>query len=290
MLRRADDVGTAPLARLVSSGGKPPRLLVVLAHPDDEVLAVGGRLERMRASRMLSVTDGAPADGADAWAHGFGSLQEYRDARRAELLAALALGGVPPSCAATLAVSTGQAARVLADQTAALHLPELTLAVVDEIQAFQPEAVLTHPYEGGHPDHDACAFAVRAASLLIGESERPILLESPFYHAGPSGIETGCFLPGNDVSLSAVNCDLSAEEQRRKRERLACFASQTETLAQFGVEREIFRLAPVYDFTMPPHEGRLFYENFTWGMSGARFRELAAGALAELGLSRTCCR
>ncbi len=290
MLSYAEGVGTPSLERLVSYGGELPRLLVVLAHSDDEVLAVGGRLERMRASRMLCVTDGAPADGADARAHGFGSLQRYRDARRAELLAALALGGVPPSCAATLAVKTGEALRVLADQTAALHLADLTRAVLAEIQEFRPEAVLTHPYEGGHPDHDACAFAIRTALELMGEGERPPVLEAPFYHAGPSGIETGCFLPGNDAPQEAVVCDLSAEEQKRKRDRLACFASQTETLAQFGVEREMFRVAPLYDFTQPPHGGRLFYENFSWGMSGARFRELAAAASTELGFSGTCCR
>lgn len=213
MLSYAEGVGTPSLERLVSYGGELPRLLVVLAHSDDEVLAVGGRLERMRASRMLCVTDGAPADGADARAHGFGSLQRYRDARRAELLAALALGGVPPSCAATLAVKTGEALRVLADQTAALHLADLTRAVLAEIQEFRPEAVLTHPYEGGHPDHDACAFAIRTALELMGEGERPPVLEAPFYHAGPSGIETGCFLPGND----APRRRWSATCQRRSR-------------------------------------------------------------------------
>jgi hypothetical protein len=49
-------------------------------------------------------------------------------------------------------------------------------------------------------------------------------------------------------------------------------------------EVERFRPAPAYDFTAPPHEGKLFYECFDWGMNGARFRELAAGAMEELGL------
>jgi hypothetical protein len=65
-----------------------------------------------------------------------------------------------------------------------------------------------------------------------------------------------------------------------------CFATQRATLAQFpvgGVER--LRPAPRYDFTQAPHPGRLFYEHHPWGMSGERFRRLAAEASAALGLA-----
>jgi len=47
---------------------------------------------------------------------------------------------------------------------------------------------------------------------------------------------------------------------------------------------ERFRAAPVYDFTQAPHPGKLFYENFDWGMTGERWRDLAAEALNELGM------
>lgn len=268
----------------VAGVGAELRLLVILAHPDDEVLALGGRLEGMRASRFLCVTDGAPGDGLDAGAHGFGSLAEYRAARRGELLAALRLAGVPEVCADELRVDE----RVLGDQTAAFHLAALTRAVVREIREFRPEAVLTHPYEGGHPDHDACAFAVHAAVRLLGGGA-PRVVESPFYHArmdGGSGMETGTFLPAENGSGGAtVVCKLLEEEQVRKCERLGCFVSQRETLAQFGTEREMFRVAPAYDFERAPHHGALLYEGFPWGMRGERFREMAVAALAELGLA-----
>jgi hypothetical protein len=45
-------------------------------------------------------------------------------------------------------------------------------------------------------------------------------------------------------------------------------------LQAFTVEVERFRAAPDYDFTQAPHSGALFYENFNWGMTGARWREL----------------
>lgn len=77
--------------RVVAGAGSPlppPRLLVILAHPDDEVLAVGTRLERLSLARLVTVTDRAPEDGADARHHGFSTLEAYREARAAELAAA----------------------------------------------------------------------------------------------------------------------------------------------------------------------------------------------------------
>lgn len=250
-----------------------PRALLLFAHPDDEVIAVGARLERFRESRLICVTDGAPRDGVDARAKGFGSLAEYAQARCRELQSALRLSGLVP------AQVMHQLNCQIADQQAPRRLVELTLALAAELREFQPELVLTHPYEGGHPDHDSCAFAVHTA-VHLNAAHCPIV-EAAFYHAGPNGIETGRFLPGGSAAWIHR---LSADEKKNKRERLDCFLSQKETLRSFGIEDERFRLAPEYDFTRPPHPGRLFYESFSWGMTGARFRDLSATALKQLRL------
>ena len=263
-----------------------PRLLLVFAHPDDEVLAMGGRLERLTASHLLTVTDGTPADGADALHHGFTSLEAYRAARQRELDAALTHAGLSMEIASPL---EGTSLLPVPDQTASFHLTTLLHAIANAIRILAPEAVLTHPYEGGHPDHDACAFAVHTAVQWLGNSPdsngtkplTPVILEAPFYHVGPGGsIETGSFLQGGSSPATLVRA-LSGAEQARKQARLACFVSQAETLAQFGTARELFRIAPTYDFGGSPHPGQLFYEQFRWGMAGARFRELAAQARGE---------
>lgn len=253
-----------------------PRALLVLAHPDDETIAVGARLERFCESRLICVTNGAPRDRLDARANGFSSIDDYSTARRLELEAVLSHAGLRPErFLRRLNVGTG--ARPIADQEAAWRLDELTRAVAAELENFRPQVVLTHPYEGGHPDHDACAFAVHAAIQLVGRLCH--IVEAPFYHAGKAGIETGKFLPSGS---RAVIRPLSTTEKKKKQERLACFVTQVETLRQFATDEEQYRIAPDYDFTQPPHSGTLYYENFPWGMTGAKFRELVAATLKAL--------
>jgi hypothetical protein len=50
-------------------------------------------------------------------------------------------------------------------------------------------------------------------------------------------------------------------------------------LINFPVGVERFRYAPSYDFTRPPHDGRLFYEEQNWGVSGKEWCRLARQAL-----------
>ena len=55
-------------------------------------------------------------------------------------------------------------------------------------------AVLTHPYEGGHPDHDSVAFCVRAAVRLLargGGGDAPEVAEMAFYHRRAGGLGRG---------------------------------------------------------------------------------------------------
>ncbi len=266
------------LRRAVAPAGSslpPVRLLLVLAHADDEVLAMGARLERLTDSRILTVTDGTPEDGEDARQHGFPTLEAYRSARAAELHAALAHAGLSPHVYAPFPEMP-----LVGDQQAALHLAALAQGLRRVLASYRPEVILTHPYEGGHPDHDACAYAVHTAlrhgSYDRKPSDRPLLLEAPSYHNdGRGGLKTGAFL---DNGPAPIALQLSDVEQAKKRARLGCFRSQAETLAQFGTAQELFRVAPAYDFTEAPHPGRLLYECFPWGMTGERFRSLAREA------------
>jgi LmbE family N-acetylglucosaminyl deacetylase len=246
---------------------------LVVAHPDDETIGAGATLPLFRRLLLVHATDGAPQDGADARAAGFITAADYAAARRRELDAALAAGGVRAERAALGA----------ADQGASFRMAELSRALAALLERHGARVVLTHPYEGGHPDHDAVAFCARAAASLLARrgARAPEILEMAFYHAAPEGWAVGGFLPGGPPPTVLA---LTGEERARKRAMLDAFASQAATLARFRVGNELLRAAPLHDFTAPPHAGALLYERFPWGMDGVRWRRLAAEAARELGL------
>ncbi len=93
----------------------------------------------------------------------------------------------------------------------------------------------------------------------------------------------GDFLPAEDCET--VTAPLSDEERRFKARLFECYHTQQGVLRAFALGFERFRRAPVYDFTRPPHAGRLYYENFNWGMTGARWRALARRVGEELRIT-----
>ncbi len=253
--------------------GPAPAAAVIVAHPDDEVIGVGGRLPRLRGATFIHVTDGAPRNLHDARAAGFATCTAYAHARRAEFQAALALARIPIDRACCLG---------FADQEASLHLAELVQILTAMLAEQRPELVLTHPYEGGHPDHDATAFAVRTACRLLPARgvAPPAVVEMTSYHRGPDGMRVAEFLPGDGGVVSTLV--LAEEERRFKRRLFDCYRTQLPVLAAFPIAYERFRAAPRYDFRRPPHSGTLYYEGFDWGMTGERWRRLAAEALGTL--------
>ena len=252
-----------------------PATMVAMAHPDDETIALGARMGRFHEARFVHVTDGAPRNEQDSRAHGFQSLDDYRQARAQELAAMFAEAGlhrISRSCFS------------FRDQEASFNLAEMSHLLAERFADREPEVIITHPYEGGHPDHDACAFAVHHAVALnrARGGGRPLILEAPFYHMGPSGFEAGSFLKADD-SMPEIVYELSEREREKKHKLVACFTTQRETLKGFQDATERFRIAPVYDFTKPPHSGGVLYEHYPWGMNSERFSQLALQAEAELG-------
>jgi len=255
-----------PWEQLLSGGP----VAVVAAHPDDETVGAGGLLTQLVDPIVVTVTDGSPRDPGDRERAGCATREEYARLRRDELRNALAVAGIGPERARGLQIG---------DQEASLEMAYLTLRIADLFRRQRPAAVVTHPYEGGHPDHDATAFVVHSACARLDDP--PPVFEFCSYHAaaGNPEMELGCFLPGGDCGEALPLCDGARE---RKQRMISCFASQLYLLKDFPTAEERFRRAPVYDFTAPPHAGKLFYEYFDWGFSGDRWRQLAGDTLRRL--------
>jgi LmbE family N-acetylglucosaminyl deacetylase len=266
------------LARLARAEGQiMERVAIVVAHPDDEVIGVGSRLPRMGDVHVVYVTDGAPADLDRAGPLGFASREAYAAARADEALRGLALAGIRPERVRRLGFM---------DQRASLVMGDVTAAVLETLRELRPQVVITHPFENGHPDHDATALAVHLACRRLREmgGAVPLLIEFSSYH-DPDGTGTTAvhsFLPAD---VPTIEIPLGDGEQELKRRLFAAHASQGHVLEGFPTDRECYREAPAYDFLAEPHPWRPLYETFFDTMTRERWQGLAAETLARFGVS-----
>ena len=272
--------GEELLRRLIvanhAAGDPPLKLVVVVAHPDDEAIGAGGLLRGYRDATVVHITDGGGVDDVNAVQRGFPSREAYTNARRAEVLRALSLVGISAQNVRCLGIRDGEAGR---------RLPDLTSKLLDVLGELEPDVVLTHPYEGGHTDHDATAFGVHMATgtLRRQQGSAPLVLELTSYHDKDGERLRGEFLPADVPECELV---LGDEEREIKRRMFEAFDTQRDVVAPFPVDVERFRVAPRYIFTEPPHPGTLDYERRCMRLTGAEWRALADQALQMLRTRR----
>jgi len=247
------------------------RAVILAAHPDDETVGAAATLMRLQDIFVVYLTDGAPSD-HKFWPAEQKSRAEYIRTRRTEAEAALAIAGV--SRRRIFSLGAG-------DQDSILEIIPRAREFSGLLLWATPALVITHPYEGGHPDHDTAALLVRLAFEMsrLHSKHLPHLLEMTSYHARGSDLETGEFLDNQAEEERVI--ELSAEEIHKKREMIAAHQSQAAVLRNFPVGPEKLRFAPQYDFRLPPHPGKLWYESQGWNITGEHWRSLARRALTE---------
>jgi len=257
----------AALQRPVQQRPPAPVTVLLVAHPDDEVIGVGGQLNWLSAAlHVVHLTPGIPITLDPEQRATHGSADAYGACRQRELDRALSRAGIPTERRHTLGG---------ADQRCARMLSRLTFELRDLLDRLRPDVLLTHPYEGGHPDHDAAAFVAQAACRLL--ERPPARLEFTSYHCRDGQFTCAAFLRGQD---QGVRIYLDEDQRAFKRALLAEYVSQQHTLAQFTPDVERVRVAPEYDFSEPPHVPPLHYDMHPWGIDSATFAKLAVEAAA----------
>jgi LmbE family N-acetylglucosaminyl deacetylase/glycosyltransferase involved in cell wall biosynthesis len=178
------------------------RILVLAAHPDDEVLGAGGTMALnagvAEAIRIWVATDGGRQEGAPP---GDGYGERRREESRK---AAGALGLEPPVFGA------------LSDRELSARAQELDAAIGALIDSFRPDLILCPSPVEIHPDHRALAEAVfgklSSSRPADADHDRFRFLRVAFYEISHP------LLPNALVDIASV--------AERKEEALRCYASQ----------------------------------------------------------------
>jgi N-acetylglucosamine malate deacetylase 2 len=233
---------------------------VIVAHPDDETAGCGLLLGRLRGVHVVVATDGTPRDHAGGKGHT--TAESYARVRERELHRALALAGVDGSRLTLLGFP---------DQGTVPRLPALVGAIRRFVDQHGIRHILTHAYEGGHPDHDAVAFAAASAGVPV--------IEMPFYRQQGDGLVFQSFVPDPSRSEIIVAADRAGREHKQRL--IEVYASQAEILGRFPLDTERFRIAPGYDFLAPSNAGQVFYESQPWGVTRGDWHAAVSRVLAE---------
>jgi LmbE family N-acetylglucosaminyl deacetylase len=235
------------------------RPLVLIAHPDDEAIACGALLQRMREPLVVVATDGAPRD--DYFWRRHGSRQAYAQIRKREAERALREAG------AANFIFLADRKNIFVDQELFRVLPQAFDALLAIAAAAQPTALLTPAYEGGHPDHDSCCFL---GSRLARELRLPAW-EAPLYHRSLDGLPVKQEFANPTADQFVIQP--TAAELERKMRMIAAYSSQGNLAEMFDVNVERFRPLAGYDFSRPPLPGVLNYEAWQWQMTGVEVAE-----------------
>ena len=223
------------------------RILVLIPHPDDEVVGCCAAIlrARSRGARVfgLYLSDGLPArEQLWPWAR---RARAEREARRwREAAAARDLLGLEEA-----------GRQHLPSRRLRLHLAEAAAHVARALEASGAEIVWAPAFEGAHQDHDA------ANALAATFAARTPVWEFAEYNNAGGRTQSQRFpdTRGGEQTLA-----LGEDETAVKRRALALYASERGNLRHIAVAQEAFRPLPAHDYGRPPHAGTPFFARYRW--------------------------
>lgn len=223
------------------------RILILIPHPDDEVVACAAAIGRAKKAGAkifaFYLTSGCPASD-ELWPWQRPSANRRIARRRAEGERAAEKLGIMPA-----AWSSRPARHLWRQLSKALHEAENVIARCRIDQIWVPA------YEGGNADHDG----LNAIGAIL--SQGISVLEFAEYNWLGGTVNSQSFpYPSRDVQTII----LTEEEQRLKRQCLEIYESERRNLSYVATTQESFRPIARYDYSKPPHPGLLWYMRFHW--------------------------
>ena len=224
------------------------RILILIPHPDDEVVGCCAAILRARSQGArvfgLYLSDGLPArEELWPWARDARAAREarrWREAAEARDLLGLEEAG----------------RQHLPSRRLRLHLTEAVAHVDRALETSGADIMWVPAFEGAHQDHDA------ANALAATFAARVPVWEFAEYNRRGGRLRANDF---GDAAGGERVLALSPEECAVKRTLLAIYASEAGNLRHLqACRQETFRPLPAHDYSGPPHPGKLFYQRFQW--------------------------
>lgn len=176
-------------------------VVVVSPHPDDETMAVGGTIRRLR-SREVDVEVVAVTDGEASHPRAEGLARRRREEQEAAM--------------ADLGVDAPLVRLGLPDTRVAEYIDDLVHELVERCHS---STVLIAPWErDGHADHDACGRAAADAAVITGSA----LWSYPVW-------AWQWATPDRFAGESLHKISLDAPARQSKEQAIGRYRSQTET-------------------------------------------------------------
>ena len=223
------------------------RPLILIPHPDDEVVGCCAAIARARAGGAevfgAVLTTGVPAAPV-LWPWQRGAHPQRVARRRQEAQRAAELLQITPLFFHDVPT-----------RELRMYLGAARELLLQHAARVRADALWAPAYEGGHQDHDAANFL---ASTLRAHFE---VWEFSEYNFGGGKVRSQEFLAPNGSEKVIA---LSHEESSAKERALAVYESEQGNLSYVRTEKESFRPLAEYDYSRPPHSGKLFYQRFQW--------------------------
>jgi N-acetylglucosamine malate deacetylase 2 len=214
------------------------KVLVFVAHPDDESIGCSALLQRATEALVVFAVDGAPPH--YGFESTFRSLLNYSETRFREASRALRL---IPNCSLRRLPATDGTWFV--DQHLFLGLPKAFCSLLQIVREFSPDLLVSHAFEGGHIDHDACHVLARQTARALNLRH----LEFPLYWRSEPGQDI--FQRFRETRDGEFALNLSPQELLVKRQMLAEYRTQQRVTSLFRPETETFRPMIHDDFPKP---------------------------------------
>lgn len=225
------------------------KILILVPHPDDEVVAAAATIVRAQKSNSkvfaLYLTTGCISrETMWPWKRKF--YENNVAVRRSEAEQAAQFLHISP-----VGWSDRPARHLWRD------LPAAIIEVKETIAKHSIDQLWVPAFEGGNADHDALNAM---ASLLAANENISVMEFAEYNYCGGTARSNQFPLPNGTETI----IQLTADEKEMKTSALEIYASEKCNLGYVKTKQESFRPLAKYNYSAPPHEGTLWYNRFHW--------------------------